>query len=180
MRGGSFDSAAARRDRRGVRCSGRASRCGSRSSARSGSTPATRTPENLRPARCGAPLSQPRVCRSAAPTGICTRLFAGRVRAVCASVDSCNQTSQNKKRRSPGPHLRILDSGVLRSGLCGCISVMYSCRHLGHQIGRFSASVSGRTRRSFLLHDGQMIHPPFAGFSISDFTPMHKPFSIII
>ena len=60
------------------------------------------------------------------------------------------------------------------------ISVVYSLRQRGHQIGRFSASVSAVIRWSFLRQVGQVIHPSCAVISISDFMVLHKPFLKII
>ena len=73
-------------------------------------------------------------------------------------------------------------SGLRRHALRSLfrISVVYSLRQRGHQIGRFSASVSVVIRWSFLRQVGQVIHPSCAGISISDFMMLHKPFPKII
>ena len=79
----------------------------------------------------------------------------------------------NKKAPEPFASYEVLDSGVvaLRSLW---IWMIYSCLHRGHQIGRFSAVVSGATRCSFLLQIGHVIQPFCSVISISENTEKHN------
>ena len=79
----------------------------------------------------------------------------------------------NKKAPEPFASYEVLDSGVvaLRSLW---METLYSVLHRGHQIGRFSACVSGATRCSFLWQIGQVIQPFCSVTSISETTKKHN------
>ena len=66
-----------------------------------------------------------------------------------------------------------MDSGVvaLRSLV---METVYSVLHRGHQIGRFSALVSGATRCSFLWQIGQVIQPFCSAFIVPEITVNHN------